>query len=127
MTRNDVAVERLHKAQRQVGGVEVTYRRGNASIDTLTLVRADTRHDDYGDDVTFSALDQDWIAWADDLVIAGERIYPDRKDEIDWIDGNGTKRTYRVLPRIRDRCFRRTGPSDKQFRIYSVEQLPNSE
>ena len=111
----------------QAEAVTVTYRRGNDSIDALKLVPARTQHDQYGEeDVQLTARDKDWIVLAADLVIGGSRITPQLKDEIDWLDG-GAKRTFRVLPRTGDRCFRHTDQTELQLRIYTVEQLPKSE
>lgn len=112
----------------QSEAVEVTYRRGNDSIDSLAVVPGNTRHDELGAEAAnVTSRDRDWIALAADLVIGGVRVEPDRGDEIDWIDATGTKRTFCVLERPGDRCFRYTDQTMLQVRIYTVDKLANSE
>jgi len=110
------------------GSPAVTYRRGNDSITELAAVPVETRHTEIGDEpASFTARDRDWIVWVEDLVNAGERWTPKRGDEIDWTDATGTLRTFRVLPRTGDRCFRHTDQTMQQYRIYTQEGTPNSE
>lgn len=119
----------LHSRLETVSGSPtVTYRRGAESITQLSAVPANTRHDDYGEDYTsLTARERDWIVWVDDLSLAGDRWIPQRDDEIDWTDATGMLRTFQVLPRPDDRCFRHTDQTMQQYRVYTVERLPNSE
>ncbi len=117
-----------HKRLLQAGGVQVTYRRGGESITTVDAVKSEVEHDEYGDELTsLTAREQDWIIWTDDLILAGTRWTPQRDDEIDWFDRLGVKRTYQVLPRAGDRCFRHTDGTEQEYRIHTVETLPNVE
>lgn len=116
--------DRLHLA----AGVKVTYRRGNESVTQLTAVPGQVRHDDYGDgEAQLTTRDRDWLIWVSDLKVAGEFWAPKRGDEIDWVDSTGTKRTFRVLPRAGDRCYRHTDQTLQQYRVFTVEIVPNSE
>lgn len=122
------AVANLNAALKSAAGETVTYRRGNDAISGLSAVPVRVRQDDFPiDGANITAREQDWIIWADDLAIAGQFITPRRNDEIDWTDPRGVKRTFRVLPRLGERCYRFTDQSKQQFRTYTVEQLPNSE
>lgn len=125
--RGTIAV--LNTALRRVGGVKVTVRCGNASIDDLVVVPLDTRHDGYGgDDVAISARDQDWLVWAAEYAVAGQAIEPSENHEIDWIDEAGKKRTFAIRPRGDEgRCYRHTDQTRLQLRVYSTEAPPNSE
>lgn len=128
MTRADVAVKRLNRGQQAFNGHKITYRRGNDSITKLAAVRGNTRHDDYGDEQnSITGREQDWIIWVDDLVKEGTRWTPQAEDEIDWVDSTNTLRTFHVLPRLGDRCFRHTDQTVQQFRVYTIESLPNAE
>jgi hypothetical protein len=121
------AVNNLSASLKTIGGEALTYRRGNDSLDVVG-VPVKTRHDEYGDEVvSFTARERDWIFWADDLTLSGERWEPTRGDEIDWFDAQGAKHTYQVLPRSGDRCFRHTDPTMSMLRVYTVESLANSE
>ena len=56
------------------------------------------------------------------LVQAGQVWIPQRGDQIDWVDSNGAKRTYNVLPRgDEQRVYRFTDPGEQQLRIFCVE------
>lgn len=117
-----------HKALARTSGINVTYRRGNDSLDGLTAIAAQVRHDDFGDEQdSITAREKDWLVWAGDLAVGGTQTEPQRDDEIDWIDANGLKRTYKVLPRAGDRCYRFTDQTQQQYRIFTVEQLPSAE
>jgi len=127
LMRTSVAV--LNACLKSSGGENTTYRRGNDSIHGIAGVPARMRHDEYAaeDDVNFTARERDWIYWAEDLAKDGQRWEPQRGDEIDWIDPLGVKRTYQVLPRAGDRCYRHTDTTMQQLRVYTVEVLPNPE
>jgi hypothetical protein len=122
-----LAVESLNASLKATAGETVTYRRGNQTIDGLIAVPANTRHDEYGaEEFNFSGREKDWIYWAADLWLDGLPLVPQRGDAIDWIDPQGVKHTYEVLPRTGDRVFRHTDPSQQQLRVYCVEKLPAS-
>lgn len=127
--RTASATSWLHRRLETVSGSPtVTYRRGNESITELSAVPANTRHDDYGEDATsITARERDWMVWVEDLVLAGVSWLPQIGDEIDWTDDTGTLRTFKVQPRDNDRCFRHTDQTMQQYRVYTVEKLPNSE
>jgi hypothetical protein len=78
------AVRNLSASLKQVGGEDITYRRGNDSI-AIVAVPVQTRHEDYAteDDLSLTARQRDWIIWAEDLVLNGEHMSPQREDEID--------------------------------------------
>ena len=122
------AVRTLNAALKSTGGETITYRRGNDSID-IVAVPVRVRHDDYApdEDLSLTARERDWIVWQEDLVIGGERLLPNKDDEIDWLDPLGVKHTYQVRPRDGDRCYRHTDQTLQQLRVYTVEALPNSE
>jgi hypothetical protein len=122
------AVSNLSASLKQVGGEAITYRCGNDAIE-LIAVPVRTRHSEYvnDDDLSLTARERDWIVWADDLVIAGDRLSPQRGDEFDWTDALGDRHTYQVLPRSDDRCYRHTDPTLQQLRVYTVEAIPNAE
>jgi hypothetical protein len=112
----------------QAEAVQVTYRRGNDSIDALAVVPGNTRHDELGAEAAnVTSRDRDWIVLAADLVIGGQRVEPERGDEIDWIDATGIMRTFCVLERPGDRCFRYTDQTMQRVRIYTVDKLASSE
>jgi hypothetical protein len=114
---------------KSAAGESTTYRRGNDSIDGAVGVPVRVRHEEYvaDDDVNLTARERDWIYWAEDLAKDGQRWEPQRGDEIDWIDPLGVKRTYQVLPRAGDRCYRHTDTTMQQLRVYTVETLTNPE
>lgn len=130
MSLLDAAIAAQNAALRAVGGVTVTYRRGNEAIDDLAAVPLATRHHGYyaGEEVLLSARDQDWLVWQQDLAKGNEVWIPARGDEIDSLDAAGAKHTYQVVTRGGDdRAFRHTDQTKQQLRVYSVESLPNTE
>ena len=128
MSLLDASVAVLNAGLKSVGGVTVTYRRGNESITELVAVPLATRHDEYGgEEVLLTARDRDWLVWQADLVLAGTPWIPQRGDEIDWLDANEIKHTFQILPRSGDRCYRHTDQTLQQLRVYTVESLPSTE
>jgi hypothetical protein len=122
------AAQLLHAGQALLGGVAVTYRRGNDSIDSLTAIPVRVSNDELSLDATnITAREQDWIVAVSDLVIDGQTTLPQRGDQIDWPDENGNVRTFRVLPRVGDRAYRYSDQTRVMLRIFTVEQIPNSE
>lgn len=106
-----------------VAGEAVTYRRGNDAVNGVTAVMGSTRHDDYGaDGFNATGREQDWIFVSQDLPWV-----PERGDEIDWIDPQGQRHTFQVLPRLDDRCFRYTDQTRHAMRVYTVETLRSVE
>lgn len=113
------SVSLLNAGLRAAGGEEGTYRRGNKAIEQVVAVPAKAATDSYGAEGVGSSLDRDWIFWAADLTKAGQRWTPQRDDC--W-DCKG--KTYIVLPRENDLCFRPTDPSEQQLRVYMMETAP---
>jgi hypothetical protein len=118
----------LNSCLKSVGGVGVTYRRGNDSIDSLIAVPVRVRHDELPiEPANITAREQDFIVAADDLTIGGAHILPKRGDSMDWVDSRGVKRTFRVVPRLGDREYRFSDQTRLMIRVYTTEVVPSSE
>jgi hypothetical protein len=128
MSLQSNAVRNLVAGLKQVGGEDISYGRGNESID-IVAVPVRTRHIDYAneDDLSLTARERDWIVSAVDVAFGGVITTPQRGDFINWIDPLGSQRTFQVLPRADDRCFRHTDQTMQVLRIYTVEALPSAE
>lgn len=84
----------LATAMRDNAGTAVTYRRGADAL-SLTAVRGRSEFevvDPSG--ATFHVQTVDWIFRAQDLVIDGKRVEPERGDLIEVEDEDGFRRTY---------------------------------
>jgi hypothetical protein len=115
-------------AAKRVAGVTVTYRRGNDSIDALVVVPLQTRHDDYGpEEANITGRDQDFLILVADLVKSGEPWVPTFDDSIDWTDNAGELRSFEIVARAGDRCYRHTDQTRTEYRVYATETTPNSE
>lgn len=117
----------LNAGLKAVGGEVVTYRRGNDSITDLVAVPIAVRHDDFGPEETnLTGRELDFAILAADLVCNGERWTPASDDRIDRTVA-GVLQTYRLAPRVGDRCYRFTDQTQLQYRVYAVQVLTNRE
>lgn len=122
------AVQALSISQKILAGEPCTYVRGNHAIDHVRLVPTNPNHVDYGDEeASYTSREMDFVAWWADLVLDGQAIVPQRGDLIQRTDSAGIARTYEVLPREDDRCYRPTDKTGLQFRIYTVERPTTTE
>lgn len=122
------AVGAMFAALRTVAGETITVRRPGKDAITIAAVLGSTPIETIGDDgnnVTTQAAD--WIASAAAYAFEGSPTLPKRGDEIDWIDQLGAKRTFHVLPRGEDRCYRYTDQTRIQLRIHVIEKPANAE
>ena len=68
----------------------VTYRRGRSSV-TINATRGRTQTNIVGEDaVEVAGQIDDWIVMASDLVLDGERIWPEIGDQIREVSGSET-------------------------------------
>lgn len=84
----------LAKSMRDNAGTAIVYRRGADSL-SLNAVRGRSEFevvDPSG--ATFHVQTVDWIIRAEDLVIDGARVEPERGDTIEVEDEDGLRRTY---------------------------------
>lgn len=101
----------------------VTYRRGTEEVSVKatigkTLLKLS---DDFGN-VRMEWTDRDFLIAADDLVIAGEQVLPQRGDRI--IEQQGTKTfVYEVLAPGGEPEWRWCDPCHKLLRIHTKEVL----
>jgi hypothetical protein len=122
------AIRNLSASLKQVGGEAVSYRRGNDSVEFVAVPVRTSPHDySIEADVSLTALDRDFIVWADDLAIGGELTLPMTGDEIDWFDSQGNKHTYQVVQRAGERCYRYTDQTQLQLRVFTVEAIASTE
>ena len=121
----------LNTRLKQACGETTTIRASNQSIDNIVAIKAKAANSDYrSEEIGLTGREQDWIYWAADLVIEGKQAEPHRGWEIDWIDKQGVKHTYEVLPRDGGdgaRCFRPMETTQQQILVYTVEKRPSAE
>jgi len=113
----------LAKTMLRSAGMAIVYRRGIHAVQ-LMAVPGRTLIDDYSlDGNPQTAIADDWILPAADLVLDGVETLPKDGDEIDVGDDNHRK-TYRVLPAGGDRCFRFVDQARNLLRTHAKEIRP---
>lgn len=131
MNSSDRHIAKSYEAIFRVNGVKVVYERGTGpSIDStgeITAARARSnaqRMDASG--ITTDVFIEDWLIYADVLVLAGSRIEPQKGDRIKQVDDQGRTWVYEVMSRSSgDPCYRWSDPARTVRRIHTklVEEI----
>lgn len=103
------------RTARQVAGVAVTYRRGEASVELTAVVGQTPTERDDGTGIVVRSKVRDYLIMATDLVLAGEPASPQKGDRIEEADGH----VYEVMPVGSEPAWRYSGPGRDVFRVHT--------
>jgi hypothetical protein len=103
----------------RAAGVTAIYRRGESRVVVRAVMRQPECPIVTTDDFMITWLDQDWMIAADELIVGGSLIQPQRGDKIETTTGI----TYEVLPRGQQACFKPIGMPIVMYRI-STRKTP---
>jgi hypothetical protein len=117
MNALEAVVIGLHDSLAAAAGVEITYSRGEASVE-LVAVRGRIDHEEIDiDRGSVSSREAAFIVKTDELRLSAGAILPQVGDTIEITGGA----SYRVQQITGDRCYRFTDQTQKLLRIYTVE------
>lgn len=103
------------RTARQVAGVAVTYRRGEASVELTAVVGQTPTERDDGTGTIVRSTVRDYLIAVSDLVLSGEVTTPQRGDRIEEPSGH----VYEVMPVGSEPAWRYSGPGRDVFRVHT--------
>ena len=109
----------LDRTLHGVAAEDVVYTRGGTSIEIEAIPGSRNALLDEIEGEQASSVDFDWIISADNLLIGGVKVEPQKGDTIVWIDARDNTRTYKVLPDDNERCFRPVDQLGLMYRIHT--------
>jgi len=85
----------------------------------LKAIRSDAEVEEVRADGTVVASKTvDWIVQAEDLVVHGDRVRPQRGYQVEQVVGGKTK-IFAMMPAGGDECYEPVGPDETAFRIHT--------
>ena|SRR5688572_16406788 len=108
------------KAHQRVAGVDIRYVRGDQEI-PLKAVPGTTRYElTDSDGRIISAQTRDYLIIADELLLDGAPVEPQREDKIIQSQADG-EHTYKLLELPASKCWRWSDEQHVRYRVHTTE------